>query len=136
SATQRHPLAVADPAAPRERRSSAGWDSPHSSSSVSSTPSALASARTASSSAAVPLVHAPYAILTVEADQVLPFMTRASSAVPSNSSRTVPAAGPDRYRRGLPAVTGGGPMIPPSKQVAPPSSPMSPTSPGGAGGGA
>src|ERR1039458_8075896 len=64
SAIQRQPLAAADRAAPSERASSPCWDSPHSASSTSSTPSARASARAASSSAADPLVHDAYAILT------------------------------------------------------------------------
>ena len=58
SATQRQPFAVADLAARPDQSASAGWDSSHSASSASSTPPDLARARTVSSSAAVPLVHA------------------------------------------------------------------------------
>ena len=57
SATQRQPLAAADPAARADRSVRPGWETPHSASSVSSTPSARASARAASSSAALPFVH-------------------------------------------------------------------------------
>ncbi len=57
SATQRQPLAAADRAAPSDRAARPGWDSSHSASSASSTPCSRASARTPSSSAAVPLVH-------------------------------------------------------------------------------
>ncbi len=41
-------------------------------------------------------------------------MTRASTALPSNSARTSSARGPDRYSRMNPGATGGVPMIPPS----------------------
>ena len=58
SPTQRQPLAAADRAAPSDRPSSPGWDSDHSASRLSATPSAWASARAASSSAALPLVQA------------------------------------------------------------------------------
>ena len=58
SPTQRQPLAAADRAAPRDRPSSSGWDSAHSASRLSSTPSARASARTDRMSAALPLVQA------------------------------------------------------------------------------
>ncbi len=57
SATQRQPLVAAERAAPLDRSASAGWDRAHSASSTPSTPSALASARAVSTSAAVPLVH-------------------------------------------------------------------------------
>jgi hypothetical protein len=58
SATQRHPFLAADRAAVSERPARAGWDRSHSASSVCSTPSARARARTARISAAVPLVQA------------------------------------------------------------------------------
>ena len=67
SATQRQPLAAAADADPSERAASPGWDMAHSASSVCSTPSARASARHASSSAPLPLVHAAYAIFTADA---------------------------------------------------------------------
>ena len=55
------------PAAPSQRFSRPGWERPHSSSSTDSTPSARASARAASSSAADPLVQDAYAIFTADA---------------------------------------------------------------------
>ena len=58
SATQRQPFTAAESAESRDRSSSEGCDIAHSASSASSTPSTLASPRAASSSAAVPLVHA------------------------------------------------------------------------------
>ena len=58
SASQRQPLATAERVACCSRRTSSGWDSAHSSSSVPSTRSWCASDRAASSSAAEPLVHA------------------------------------------------------------------------------
>ena len=100
SATQRQPLAAADPAAATDRSSRPGWEMPHSASRVSgSTPSARASARAASSRAAVPLVQDAYAIFTADAAPTpapARSTTRADTAVPSNSARTSPARGPDR----------------------------------------
>ena len=113
SPTQRQPLAVAAPSAPSQRFSRPGWERLHSSSSTDSTPSARASARAASSSAADPLVQDAYAIFTADADPG-GGTTRASTAVPPNSAATSAARGPDRYRRVDPGATGGGPMIPPS----------------------
>src|ERR1700690_2191060 len=72
SATQRQPLLAADRAAPAERAFRPGWDRPHSASSTSYTPSARASARAASSSAADPLVHDAYAIFTADAAPAAP----------------------------------------------------------------
>ena len=57
SATHRQPLAAADPAARASRCARAGWEMSHSASRASSTPSARATARAASSSAELPLVH-------------------------------------------------------------------------------
>src|SRR5580704_13703528 len=110
SATQRQPLAAADPAAPSQRFSKPGWERPHSPSSTGSTPSAWASARVASSSAADPLVHDAYAIFTADA---VPGggTTRASTSVPPNSAWTSAARGPDRYSRVFPGASGGGPTI-------------------------
>src|SRR6266568_2483745 len=117
SATQRQPLAVADPVAAADRCSRPGWEMPHSSSRTGSTPSARASARAASSRAADPLVHDAYAIFT--ADAVPGAATsRASTALPSNSARASPARSPDRYSRMNPGATGGVPMIPPSTKLA------------------
>jgi len=86
---------------------------PHSSSRAGSTPSARASARAVSSKAADPLVHDAYAIFTADA---VPggAISRASTALPVNSSRTSTARLPDRYSLMNPGVTGGVPMIPPS----------------------
>ncbi len=67
SPAQRQPLALAAWAAPADRSVSVGWDSAHSASRTSSTPSALASARAVSSSEPLPLVHAAYAIFTADA---------------------------------------------------------------------
>ena len=67
SPTQRQPLAAADPSAPSQRFSRPGWEMPHSSSRTDSTPSARASSRAASSSAADPLVQDAYAIFTADA---------------------------------------------------------------------
>jgi hypothetical protein len=99
SATQRQPLATADLAERADRSASPGWDMPHSASSASSTPSARASARAASSSAALPLVHDAYAIFIADADPTSarsPPITRTSTALPANSRCTSPARVPDR----------------------------------------
>jgi hypothetical protein len=69
----------------------------HSACSASSTPSARASARAASSSAALPLVHDAYAILTADAAaKSFPPITRVSAALPANSRCTRAARVPDR----------------------------------------
>jgi hypothetical protein len=57
SPIQRQALVSADLAALADRSARSGWDMAHSASSASSTPSARASARAASSRTAVPLVH-------------------------------------------------------------------------------
>src|SRR5580704_17622238 len=92
SAIQRQPLAVADSAARADRSSRSGWEMDHSDSRVSSTPSARARARAASSRAAVPLVQDAYAIFTADAvTTTLPTPIAPAAAVPAAA---VPAAAP------------------------------------------
>src|SRR5882762_9421676 len=64
---KRHAFFAFDRAAPSARAESSGCEIFHSRTSESSTPSALASAHTARSRAALPLVQDAYAIFTVDA---------------------------------------------------------------------
>src|SRR6185437_2134597 len=84
SATQRQPLARAERAARSERSGKSGSDSRHSSRRACSTPSARASSPIASSNAAVPFVHAAYAIFSADAVPTSPETTRASRRDPAN----------------------------------------------------
>src|SRR6266508_5354406 len=119
SPIQRQPFASADRAARHHASSSSGNEIRHSSTSSASTPSASATARIASSNAAVPFVQAAYVILSAEASPTVAETGRASTDVPSKSSATVSAPGPERYKRVVPALLGGGPMIPPSTNLDP-----------------
>ena len=83
-------------AALSERLGRSGCERCHSATSATSTPSAVASARTAMMSACWPLFQAAYAILTAEADVSSPGNTTASSGPVVNSAATRAAAGPDR----------------------------------------
>ncbi|MGA2302975.1 MAG: hypothetical protein ABSH29_02125 [Acidimicrobiales bacterium] len=74
----------------------------------------MASARTSRSSAVVPFVQAAKHIFNADAAAWSSEITRASTVVSANTSRTGAADGPDRYRRGEPEGVGGGPMMPPS----------------------
>ena len=114
SATQRQPLAAADPVAASQRFSRPGWERPHSSSSTGSTPSARASARAASSSAADPLVQDAYAIFTADAVPGGGDHPRVHVGAAEQRPDLPGARSPDRYSRVDPGATGGGPMIPPS----------------------
>src|SRR5271169_6525465 len=91
SATQRQPFAAADPAAPADRSSRPGWEMPHSASSVSSTPSARARARAASSRAAVPLVQDAYAIFTADAAPTAPAAPDPAAPDPAAPDPAAPA---------------------------------------------
>ena len=86
----------------------------HSPSSASSTPSAAAKARIASSSAEVPFVQAAKHIFTAEAAPGPPSTSRTSSGPPAHLTATCGASSPERYRRVAPADRTGGPTIPPS----------------------
>jgi hypothetical protein len=96
SATQRQLFASAERVARACSSASPGSDRAHSATSASSTPSARAVSRTARRSAAVPFVHAAYAIFTAEASPIRSETTGASSTVPAKSSPTPAADGPDR----------------------------------------
>jgi hypothetical protein len=120
SPTQRQPFAVADRAARTLASWSSGSERLHSCTSSASTPSQRASARAASRSAALPFVHAAYAIFSAEASPGCADTAAAESAVPANAPATASASAPDRYSRVVPCSYGGGPMMPPSTKVAPP----------------
>src|SRR2546428_12683555 len=85
----------------------------HSAMSASSTPSALAYARIAASSAWLHLFQPAYAILTADAAPGGPSTTIASMGPATNSAATSAAAEPERESRGVPRLRAGGPMKPP-----------------------
>ena len=118
SPTQRHPLFAADRAARRTPPRAPAATVRHSSS-VDSTSSARARSRIASNKAALPFVHAAYAILTAEAADVLRDDDRVDRAT-ANRSATSRAELPTGRCAWCRANAGGGPTMPPSTKRPPP----------------
>lgn len=114
SPTKRHAFGPFPKALSSACSGRSGIEVAHSPMRASSTPSTFARARTASSSAAVPLVHAAKQVFTAEAAPGAPSRTRTSRGDPCQRAATVLASVPARYMRVEPAVRTGGPMIPPS----------------------
>src|SRR5437879_11888611 len=113
----RHAFFALDFAALSARGERSGCEIFHSRTSEPSTPSALASAHTARSSAALPLVQDAYAIFTAEAAPGPPGTTSAWSGPAVSSAAMRSALVPETSRRVEPAFHGGGPRILPSPRL-------------------